>query len=177
MQHIMLDLETMGNGSNAAIIAIGAVRFNETALGEKYYQVVDLESSVNAGGKIDPSTVMWWMKQSDQARSALARPDNDLFVALMEFSVWLRQCDANGDCRIWGNGSDFDNVILSNAYRCVKLETPWKFYNNRCYRTIKSLYPGVQMQRSGTHHNAVDDAISQARHLQEIAEREHIILR
>ena len=39
MKGVMLDLETMGNGSNAAITAIGAVEFDtETNLiGDKFY--------------------------------------------------------------------------------------------------------------------------------------------
>ena len=32
MLHCMVDLETMGNGSNAAIIAIGAVAFDENKI-------------------------------------------------------------------------------------------------------------------------------------------------
>ncbi|MFA5379904.1 MAG: 3'-5' exoribonuclease, partial [Dehalococcoidia bacterium] len=44
---VSLDLETMGNGPDAAIIAIGAVEFSlETGLlGQEFYEVVDLESS------------------------------------------------------------------------------------------------------------------------------------
>jgi exodeoxyribonuclease VIII len=42
---------------------------------------------------------------------------------------------------------------------------PWRHWNDRCYRTVKSLYPDVKLERVGTHHNAVDDAESQARHL------------
>jgi hypothetical protein len=31
------------------------------------------------------------------------------------------------------------------------------------------MFPNVPMERSGTHHNALDDAISQAKHLIEIS--------
>jgi len=50
MLDVMLDLETMGNGSSAAIIAIGAVEFDmvEGTLGNEFYSVVDLDSSVQA---------------------------------------------------------------------------------------------------------------------------------
>ena len=55
MQDVMLDLETMGNGPHAAIIAIGAVKFDTQAqeIGEKFYTVIDLESAVAHGGVMD----------------------------------------------------------------------------------------------------------------------------
>jgi inhibitor of KinA sporulation pathway (predicted exonuclease) len=46
------------------------------------------------------------------------------------------------------------------------MQAPWKFYNDRCYRTLKAMYPHIKMpKRTGTHHNALDDAISQVNHL------------
>lgn len=67
--------------------------------------------------------------------------------------------------RIWGNGADFDNVILASVYKRIGMEQPWLYRNNRCYRTLKALHPEIPIERVGTHHNAVDDAESQARHL------------
>jgi len=85
--------------------------------------------------------------------------------ALGDFS---RFCWENQVSGMWGNGATFDNVIMSNAYKLTGLEQPWKFWYDRCYRTIKSLYPQAQLKRVGTHHNAVDDAESQALHLIDI---------
>lgn len=69
------------------------------------------------------------------------------------------------EIRVWGNGAAFDNVILASAYRRVTAGTPWQYWNDRCYRTVKALHPDVPMQRTGDHHNALDDAISQAHQL------------
>ncbi len=166
MLDVMIDLETMGQGHDAAIVAIGAVEFDRTAreTGQEFYLTVDLESAVRCGGVIDPSTVMWWMRQSEHARQALDGK-SDIAQALATFSGWLRSRGDLSQVRIWGNGSDFDNVILANAYRRLLLPTPWKFWNNRCYRTWKNEHREVSMERSGTHHNALDDAVSQARHM------------
>lgn len=167
MQDIMLDLETMGTGPQAAIIAIGAVEFDiQTGqIGERFYIVIDLESSVAAGGQIDPATVLWWMRQSDAARSQFERPGANMVDALFQFGEWMGQRAPHKEIRVWGNGAAFDNVILAEAYRRLRIEPPWLCWNDRCYRTIKALHPTIKMQRSGTHHNAVDDAESQARHL------------
>ncbi len=167
MKDVMLDLETMGKGPNAAIIAIGAVEFDikNQQIGGRFYTVVDLASSVAAGGVMDVSTVLWWMKQSEEARSAFAREGAHIAEVLHSFTSWMEQCASRSDVRVWGNGAAFDNVILASAYRSNGTPAPWEFWNDRCYRTLKAHYPSVKMPRTGTHHNAVDDAESQALHL------------
>ena len=163
MSNIMLDLETMGTGSNSAITAIGAVKFSSKGLGEEFYRVVDLGSCVDAGLTIDPSTVMWWMQQSDEARKALCKSPTKLDQALLDFNLFVGDSSV---AKIWGNGSDFDNVILANAYQKLNMPMPWRFYNSRCYRTVKNLLGGsTELVRVGTAHNALDDAKSQADHL------------
>lgn len=174
--NIMLDLETMGNGPTAAIVAIGAVCFDLEAgeLGPTYYNRVSLEDAARHGGTIDASNVLWWLKQSDEARYELTRNDVaeiSLFRALESFSVWIRQ-HADEDVAVWGNGASFDNVILRSAYeRCAARPAPWKWRNDRCYRTIKAERPDTPCERIGTHHHAMSDAITQARHLIAIFDR------
>ena len=159
MNNIMLDLETMGTSADAAIIAVGAVRF-DTEVTDRFYKVVDLQSSVDAGLTISASTVMWWMQQSDEARAKFKAPGEPLTDVLLSFSEWVGE-----DADMWGNGADFDNTILSTAYRLTDIQQPWKFWRNKCYRTIKGLYPNIKLERTGIYHCAVDDAESQANHL------------
>lgn len=170
MNHIMLDLETMGTGPNAAIVAIGAVEFELTKaggrLGDSFYQCIELESSMARGGQVDAGTVLWWLTQSDAARAMFAEPAAYEGEALLKFSEWML---ARGDPKnllVWGNGASFDNVILASAYRRAGALLPWNSFNDRCYRTVKSMHPAAPaIQRTGTHHNAKDDAINQANHL------------
>jgi len=162
MKNVMIDLETMGTDSNSAIIALGAVEFGSAGLGEEFYSTIALSSSTHYGLKINPDTIMWWMQQSDEARGAFKREGDSLFNVLNKFITFL---SANPDVKVWGCGSDFDNVILANAYKAVNLAAPWKFYNNRCYRTMKGLFNKIPIDRIGAHHNALDDAKSQAEHL------------
>lgn len=168
MKNVMLDLETMGNTPNSAIISIGAVKFDNSGLGEEFHAVVDLESSVSNNGAIDASTVLWWMGQSESARNVFKQKGEHINTVLQKFSMFL----GADDCVIWGNGAAFDNVILASAYRNSLLTVPWKFWNDRCYRTMKSLYPSIKLNRIGVLHNALDDAKSQALHLIEILKLE-----
>ena len=112
--------------------------------------------------------MLWWMQQGDAARSAFSRGGEKITIALQQFAGWMENRAKGDDVRVWGNGAAFDNVILASAYRRSGTPTPWRFWNDRYYRTIKAQYPAVKMTRKGTHHNAVDDAESQARHLLDI---------
>lgn len=161
----MVDLETLGNGSNSVIIAIGAVKFNERGLGDEFYAVVDAQSCVDAGMQINASTVMWWMQQSDEARAAFKRTGVPIGSALMSFSSFIEDGGNASHMRVWGNGAAFDNAILANAYSKCKQPAPWKFRNDRCYRTMKARYQDFDIPRVGAHHNALDDAKSQAQHM------------
>ena len=166
--NVMLDLETMGSGSHAAIVAIGAVEFNPMAmtLGRKFYCLVDLESAVKEGGQMDAGTVIWWLRHGDAARQELAKGGAPMIQALRDFAFWLAR--SASDPIVWGNGSDFDNVILSSAYRRAGMPVPWRYSSSRCYRTVKNMRKDIVLERAGTHHNALADAESQAVHLMAI---------
>ena len=167
MKNVMIDLETMGSGPCSAIVAIGACFFEVGSTGPEFYQRVTLQSCVDVGLQLDTSTVLWWMAQEDAARREIHDPlvervhIGDALCRLTQF-LYINNFDDSSS--IWGNGSDFDNVLLVSAYKACQLELPWKFWQHRCYRTLKSLRPSMRIPRNGTHHNALDDARSQAAH-------------
>ena len=164
MNNIMLDLETMGTHSGAAIVSIGGVKFGASGLGEEFYKVIDLASSMKAGLTLDASTVIWWMKQSEAARKSLTTNKTvSLFNALQEFTKFV---GAKKQAKIWGNGASFDNVLLGNAYDAVNLERPWEYWNDRCYRTMKAMLGnGIEYVKPTIAHDALEDAKAQAVHL------------
>ncbi|SEG16123.1 3'-5' exonuclease [Marinobacterium lutimaris] len=181
---VMVDLETLSQQPTAAILSIGAVAFNpETGeLGATFYTVVDLQSCIDAGLTIDGGTFYWWLKQAPAAQEAIMEQTVDVTTlsddlpqtesnmrrldqALISFMDFInRKTVGERHVHLWGNGSDFDNAILGNAYRASTLPIPWAFWNNRCYRTLKNQFRDIKLDRSGTHHNALDDAITQAEH-------------
>lgn len=160
-KHVMVDLETLGTRPHDCILSIGAVEFDLVdGIGREFYTTIDPVASKNLGFKATVSTLEWWSKQSVEAREAAFKGEKHPEEALRMFTAWLPS-----DVVLWGNGSDFDNVLLSAAYDRLGFPTPWKFWNNRCYRTMKNLLKGPPLERVGDHHNALDDAKSQANHL------------
>ncbi|CAM6701543.1 TPA: 3'-5' exoribonuclease domain-containing protein [Klebsiella pneumoniae] len=180
--HVMVDLETMGKKHNAPIVAIGAVVFDPAtgSIGESFYKVVCLESSVNWGAVIDPSTVIWWLKQSSEARSAIVNDDAiPLLDALLQFREFVSDNVAGGSkkAQVWGNGASFDNSILRSSYDCIAEDYPWEYWNDRDVRTMVELGqaigfdPKTTIPFEGDRHNALADAIHQARYVSAIWQR------
>lgn len=169
MNDVMLDLETLGTTPGCVVLSIGAVIFGPEGLGDEFYSVINVDSSKNAGMYVDGDTVAWWDRQSPEARKVLEDANSPgaatLEVALTDFNNWLKRVP---DCRLWGNGVDFDNTILIAAYLSAGIDPGWKFYRHRCYRTVKNTCAAPKLARQGTHHNALDDAKSQAAHLIDI---------
>lgn len=174
MTDVMLDLETLSVEPHAAVISIGAIMFdlNGTELGEPFFRAIKMESVEDqvdrAKRHISPLTVAWWMDQTGVAqRASFANADADWTPKVLEdFSKYLAR---NGSPAVWGNGASFDNVILANLYKAMNCIIPWHFTMDRCYRTMKNMgYGPAAPKREGTHHNPLDDARTQAIHLQQI---------
>lgn len=176
-QHVMLDIETFGKGSFAAIVSIGAVKFDPYGdLGEKFYCRVNLKSSLDVGLRLDAETLAWWLdEERHDARVALLKdPAVDIQNALEGFAAWVT---SSGDPVVWGNGATFDNVIVANAYLACGIERPWKVQHDRCFRTLKAMANDAPKPEAvGTGHHALDDAVWQALYLQAIVKHNNFKL-
>lgn len=162
--HIMVDLETLDTAHSAKILSIGAVEFGPEGLGREFYVVLNLEEQLHSTES--ESTKQWWARQSPEACRVLTDPKVPLAEGLGAFNFWLRLFGSQKTRRIWGNGANFDNPILAHAY-AKHHPAPYAhfFYNDRCYRTLKAMFAGIEMdKREGTYHNALDDAKTQALH-------------
>lgn len=161
--HIMLDIETLGTSPKSVIFSIGAIKIKEGKITGEFLGLPSIESCLDLGLKIEAGTLKWWMKQSDQARLQFSQSTGSIGEILSDFSYWV---GASNNLYMWGNGSDFDNSHLAEAYKACKMEVPWNFWNSRCFRTLKGLFPDVEPSlKVGTKHNALNDALVQAHHL------------
>lgn len=166
-KHAMIDFETLSTHPNAAVLSLGAVCFDANQVYEdKFYVNIDRDDCIERGLHVLQSTVDWWDKQSQQAKDALLVDPVSLLDAMTQFTRWVQR---TGCINVYGNGADFDNPILKSCFVALDADMPFKPYAGRCYRTIKNI-PGTppMAKRIGTHHNALDDAESQALHLIEI---------
>ncbi|URC22615.1 3' exoribonuclease [Serratia phage vB_SmaM-Kashira] len=185
--HLMLDIETLDLKPTAAVLSIAATLFDPLTgeLGESFNKQINLKSCTDLGLTVDPSTIMWWMEQSKEAQDAFKGNNKaqSLSEVLVDFHNWVNLSRSyllsdgeSSDFCVWGNGKDFDCVIVENAYRAagIKHLRPWAFWETMDVRTLVQL--GVM---AGTHnfkkmaldnfkgvkHNALDDVQNQIKYV------------
>ena len=172
MSHIMLDLETLDTSSSAVVVSIGAVRFDFDSDQQQsfYTTLTDWRTQTEKGRIIGPDTVRWWLQQSPEAIAGILEQNGcSTEQALLDFKDFVL-ADGIAAC-VWGNGADFDNIILGSLYDDFDIKKPWSYSRNRCFRTMKNLSlprEFVAPPNIGTHHNALDDALYQTAYLRAI---------
>ncbi|EIH0047612.1 3'-5' exoribonuclease [Escherichia coli] len=171
--HLSVDLETMGTNPDAPINSIGGKFFDPATgeMGPEFSKAIDLETS---GGIIDRKTIKLWAKRSREAQSAIFTDEISLDVALRLFIEFIEKNSGGRFVQVWGNGANFDNVILRRSYERQGIPCPWLYYNDRDVRTIVELGNAIgfdvrmAIPFEGVPHNALDDARHQAKQVSAI---------
>lgn len=167
-EHVMVDLETLGLGSRAIVVSIGAVRFNIETGKEigRFYRTLSVYEQEKVGRTMEAKTVLWWMYQSDAARNALMTKPAYVVDALADFARFLGAAEG-----LWGNGVVADNLWLGTLYDDFGLRRPWTYKQDRCFRTMKEMFPVDMEPMQTTEHHALDDAVYQYKWLMKIMEK------
>jgi hypothetical protein len=167
---IMIDLETLATSTDAAILTIGAVKFDpfgkdiEEPAMDSFYVRVDLDSCHNIGLVTNDDTIAWWANQSKEAQDEAFGdkgriPITDAFSQLYKF-CW-------GAKRVWSNGSVFDIMICEHVFKKIGKAVPWQFWQIRDVRTAFDI--GIDPKRPPvTAHHALHDAYNQAVGIQNV---------
>lgn len=166
MPNVMLDLETLGNNPDSIVLSIGAVCDADPT--RIFQQYLTLEPQVAYGATLTTSTVSWWLGQSETARDDQVNAEGrrihpvDAFWA---FSEWLHTFGDPANLVLWGNGAGFDVPIVRFHLAKNEIATPWKFWNEKCFRTLKGMFPHIK-KPNANQHTALGDALNQLLHLQ-----------
>lgn len=174
----MIDLETLDTRPSAVIVSIGVVVFNRRdssvpmkklylTFGKKEFR----DEQILMGRTVSRDTVIWWKKQEPAAKKVFKESNVDsISDALDKLETFLTSFDVT--LLIWGNGAGFDNVITTSLYESYGRDAPWKFWNDRCFRTFKGEHGHIARPPTlwATKHNALDDARQQSLYLQAMYE-------
>lgn len=162
----MVDIEALGTRpAGSVILSIGACRFDETGIGERFYRPIDVFDSLMHGLTVDADTIDFWRRQPAESKGAL-KPGLPLENVLVAFTDFLANELMLPQQYLWAKGPDFDLVLLTAAYQALGRKQPWSYRNARDVRTILALAPlsrlAGEMPTSGAHH-ALHDAELQAK--------------
>jgi hypothetical protein len=175
--HVMIDIETLGTDPGSVIASVGLVRFDpqagvqsaEELLKSSLKVVIDIEESIADGFTVSGSTIKWWFNQSREAQKSTFGGKEQLLptVALREIISFFNLSD-----KVWGNGANFDIVLLESYFRHYQFALPWKYNKVRCHRTVVNMHcidMGYPIPVNALPHDPVADCIAQVQRLQSIA--------
>lgn len=157
MKYICFDLETLGNNSHAPIIQIGAVKFDENGIYDKF--IVNCFHTDLSKYEVDYSTIMWWINQSQEARMKLNEYVIEHREALKLFLKWI----GVPQDYLYYSMCTFDPPILDWAL-CTENLDRLPHRNQRDMRTIMDAI-GEYEEFVGIKHYALDDAANEAMHV------------
>ena len=176
MNKIMIDCETLDIGERPVLLSIGAVVFTESQIHEYFHIGIDIEDSKRYGFTVSQSTLDWWDQQDPAARADAFSGGEKIKAALQALVYFFEE---NKCTEIWSKGSLDDIRWINNALDYFGIERPWKYYKEFCFRTLLKSVPKFDMPFVGMPHNALDDAIHQAKqfiHIKNIQSKQSQIL-
>ena len=173
LMDIMIDNETLNTKATSVILTMGLCAFKPfdgivAQTKGQHYTSFDIQDQINKGRTISGASLKWWMGQSEEARNAAFADGIDLKSGLQRITDFVKSLEPNANKVImWARGQDFDIGQLNDMYETMGMVPPWKFWNSRDTRTLYSAAVAkngneFELEREGTYHNALDDAIYQA---------------
>lgn len=157
---LMVDCETLDIGERPVLLSIGAVVFDENGIYEKFHVGVDIGISIEHGFTVSQSTIDWWNEQDQAAKDQAFSGQWDIERALHHLVAFFNE---NKCKEIWSKGALADIRWINNALDHFGIERPWKYYKEFCFRTLLKSVPRFEIPFAGIQHNALDDAIHQAK--------------
>jgi hypothetical protein len=162
---VMIDIETLGTRPGSVVFAVGVVPFGRGGVeaGEKY--LLPVEPQVDAGMRIDPLTLAWWLECEDNQKGSMRDLRRALTLPPLEYGPTLDGLvyDLAGmigeKTEVWACGPDFDLRLLESLFVEAGLDLPWHYGQCRCFRTWRKTV-GAPKPLNG--HDALQDARNQA---------------
>lgn len=129
--HIMVDLETLGTDPDAAVVAIGAVKFNKKRIIDEFEAYIP-PGSARVFGRSSEDTERWWSQQADHVRNKVLGGNEPPGHACERFSEFCKGVEG----QIWAKPVHFDLPILRHFYKQLGLEFPFHFRREKDAATM-----------------------------------------
>jgi len=164
-KHVSLDIEACGE----IVLSIGACEFDPHtgAALNRFYCVPSIADQLAKGLKPDAGALVWFLKQSPEARLAVADVQAPAEVELSQFCAWYARRD---DAWCWAYPTSFDLPVIERACRAFGIRPPWKWTKTMDGRTLWRLAcernpdaEKIEKSANAAPHHALEDAVEQAK--------------
>lgn len=160
----MIDLETLGTNVDSQIVSIGACAFTlRGGIIDIFLANISLPEIGHMN--VTQGTLMFWLQQAkdnpDAVETAFINEAEPIAQALNSLASFIQLYP---EAEIWANGTKFDLGMLEQQFKLNCIPVPWPHNADRCMRTIRALCGQLPVDYEGTAHNALHDAIWQAKY-------------
>lgn len=156
--NLMIDFETFALTQDAAVSSLGFAVFDHDRVHSRGGWVINVASSLLAGGVVNPETVNWWKTQEKAAKDALISGGVPIQRVMTELcGIWQKNA-----CKlVWSHGATFD-IPIAEFY--MGGQPPWRYSQHRDTRTLFDIakMKGWVKPKRVTAHVASQDALDQA---------------
>lgn len=176
MKSLMIDIETMDTGPNAAVISIGIAAFDQDRgiIASEGWAI----HPADWHGEVNAQTVVWWSKQNECARDYSFNGKTSALQAALGLKTFVTTYGSTDpECEVWANDPDFDVVILRSWWKRVAEKNhtsalgtfPFHYRSPRSCRTMYAearrlgIFYDAAYANASVAHNPIDDACNQAR--------------
>lgn len=144
---LMLDIESLALGTRPVITQVALIGYDldeDEILDARHVQFypVDPQQQIIPPRRIAASTIAWWMKQSDEARSRFEQSVSDDFAELPALARHLigtfNQLTEDGRVtyELVAKGPQFDVAAIETLLEDLGLKAPWDYTKVRDLRTL-----------------------------------------
>lgn len=144
---LMIDIESLALGTRPVITQVALLGYDleeDELLDARHVQFypIDPQQQIIPPRRISASTLSWWMKQSDEARSRFDQSVSDDFAELPALARHLiatvNQLTDDGriNYEVVAKGPQFDVAALETLLEDLGLKTPWAYDKVRDLRTL-----------------------------------------
>lgn len=168
--HLMIDLETLDTAPTALVLSAGWAWFDRNGIHSSSSMRFDHYLQHNGQDRtVSLDTIRWWHKQTtpmpESKHSFDVRMLNRELQRTHPYYGTEHPVDLSTHL-VWSNSPSFDCVILRSWAERLRHALPWKFYQERDFRTLVYLVDkaaGVgKAERRSAQHDAEQDARDQA---------------
>lgn len=174
MQHLMMDIETLGKRTGCVVLSVALARCSDEA---RAVVNLNIRQQEQRGLHVDQGTVKWW-DQFPDVFSHVTKNAIDVVPALIWAAEWIKGATGGEDFLIWSHGASFDLPIMTELYRVFGVDCPWQHWQMRCTRTLYDLaVVNLKKHAIEPKHDPMNDVLAQVRALNEsmtILRRAHV---
>lgn len=164
--NLMIDIETLSTRNDAAVVAVGICAFDRDEILDTAEWLID--PRLSPGHRDRRCWDDFWGRLPAETRGRMLGGTLAPWVAAAQIQAFL---ESYRKAPVWANPPAFDIVIMRSWFEALEREFPVHFTMERDFRTLRTLaktkgikYGAAYEER--TAHDALDDAIVQARAIQ-----------